>query len=250
MASTDIDCRLVINQQNSGSVFKQWQKGVDLAIGDYIWICEADDFAKPEFIQKSIGKFADKDLVLCYTQSLQVNEDGSLLDESYLEYTNDISQHKWRQDYVCDGLEELSRVLAIKNTIPNVSAVVFRKTSIMASLKRCRPLLEKLKIAGDWLIYTDMLQHGRIAFTAESLNAHRRHGTSVTNNKTNNCRHMAEILFMQNRISKIAGVDPITRQKARNFEQHAFHYLGLAKPGVEDPGQHPEVKAWLGRLTG
>jgi glycosyltransferase involved in cell wall biosynthesis len=32
-----------INQQNSGSVFKQWVKGIKLAKGKYIWIAEIDD---------------------------------------------------------------------------------------------------------------------------------------------------------------------------------------------------------------
>jgi len=34
---------IIYNEVNSGSPFKQWQKGFDLAKGDYIWIAESDD---------------------------------------------------------------------------------------------------------------------------------------------------------------------------------------------------------------
>ena len=37
------DCRVVFNKVNSKNVFKQWQKGLELATGELIWICESDD---------------------------------------------------------------------------------------------------------------------------------------------------------------------------------------------------------------
>ena len=36
---------IVFNEQNSGSPFIQWMKGIELARGEYIWIAEADDLA-------------------------------------------------------------------------------------------------------------------------------------------------------------------------------------------------------------
>ena len=35
---------IVLNSENSGSTFKQWNKGFELAKGDYIWIAESDDY--------------------------------------------------------------------------------------------------------------------------------------------------------------------------------------------------------------
>ena len=37
--------RIEFNEKNSGSTFKQWNKGVRLARGEYIWIAESDDYA-------------------------------------------------------------------------------------------------------------------------------------------------------------------------------------------------------------
>jgi len=36
---------IVYNQINSGSPFIQWVKGIELAIGKYIWIAESDDYS-------------------------------------------------------------------------------------------------------------------------------------------------------------------------------------------------------------
>lgn len=34
---------IVVNEENSGSPFKQWHKGFELAKGDWIWLAESDD---------------------------------------------------------------------------------------------------------------------------------------------------------------------------------------------------------------
>ena len=66
--------------------------------------------------------------------------------------------------------------LIVKNTIPNASAVLFRKPET----KRLRPLISELKHAGDWMFYLHLLQDGWIYYVADSLNKHRRHRNSVT----------------------------------------------------------------------
>src|ERR1700712_406276 len=38
---------IVLNTQNSGSTFAQWEKGLQLAQGDWVWIAESDDYADP-----------------------------------------------------------------------------------------------------------------------------------------------------------------------------------------------------------
>ena len=41
---------ICVNGQNSGSTFKQWEKGISLARGKYIWIAESDDSADPRLL--------------------------------------------------------------------------------------------------------------------------------------------------------------------------------------------------------
>ena len=44
-------CKIVLNEQNSGSTFIQWNKGFSLAKGDLIWISESDDFCENTLLQ-------------------------------------------------------------------------------------------------------------------------------------------------------------------------------------------------------
>ena len=46
---------LEINSVNTGSPFAQWQKGLSLSRGKYIWIAESDDAAEPSFLKKAVS---------------------------------------------------------------------------------------------------------------------------------------------------------------------------------------------------
>ena len=97
------DAQVVFNTRNSGSVFEQWRRGVELARGDYVWIAEADDLADPDFLAEVMAGFSDPAVVLSYTQSKQIDEQGQVLAEDYQEYVADVSPSKWQHAYVADG---------------------------------------------------------------------------------------------------------------------------------------------------
>lgn len=40
---------IIFNDKNSGSTFKQWEKGFELSHGEYIWIAESDDYCDAFF---------------------------------------------------------------------------------------------------------------------------------------------------------------------------------------------------------
>lgn len=180
LANQAIDNRLVVNSANSGSVFAQWKRGVELAKGDYVWIAEADDLSDPEFLAAVMEGFGDERTVLSYCESKQMAETGELICEHYRDYVADISVDKWTQSYIADGKQEISSALAVKNTIPNVSAVVFKRAIIEDVLERYFDDIRQFRVAGDWMVYLRMADRGMIAFVPEPLNRHRRHAASVT----------------------------------------------------------------------
>ncbi|MEG1485647.1 MAG: glycosyltransferase family 2 protein, partial [Bacteroidales bacterium] len=60
----------IINKKNSGSTFSQWNKGLELAKGELIWIAESDDIADHEFLATLVPQFEkNPQLVLAYSQS-------------------------------------------------------------------------------------------------------------------------------------------------------------------------------------
>jgi glycosyltransferase involved in cell wall biosynthesis len=195
LSNLTIDSQLVVNESNSGSVFKQWKRGLELSSGDLVWIAEADDLCTPEMLNELTQAFNDPSVVLAYCQSQQIDENGKLLAENYLDYTGDISK-KWESDYLADGVDEIRSALCIKNTIPNVSAVVFRRASLLAAIDAIGGKLFNNRVAGDWLVYIHVLLQGKVFFCSKSLNKHRRHTVSVTKS-TAVQSHFDEVVEMQ-----------------------------------------------------
>ena len=215
---------VVKNKVNSGSVFNQWSKGMALAKGDFVWIAEADDLAENELLAQVMKGFVDDEVVLSYCQSQQIDEKDLITEETYLSYTDDISREKWLQDYTRDGKEELSDTFVVKNTMPNVSAVVFKRTDISAVLDE----LLTFKVGGDWYFYFWLLSQGKISFTAKSLNKHRRHDNSVTISEKNNKIHFEEIVKMQEIIKMKLNVTDEIWEKSLKYRQQVKEYLNIS----------------------
>ena len=173
---TDNRFSSLYNQSNSGSTFLQWNKGVSQAKGEYIWIAESDDMADPYLLQTLVERLdSDPGIVLAYSQSNRMSIQGELTG-SWLDYTSDLDPDGlFETDFVMDGKEYINRFLIHRNTIPNASAVVFRK-SIYSKIGGAP---EELKNNGDWLTWLKMLCYGDIAYVAQPLNYFRYHDTSV-----------------------------------------------------------------------
>jgi hypothetical protein len=98
------------------------------------------------------------------------------LADSYRFYTNSISELKWHSGYVEEGRAEIDQGLGIKNTIPNASAVLFRRSLLALHAEA----VASFRFCGDWCAYIRCLGDGRIAYHPESLNVHRQRPDSVT----------------------------------------------------------------------
>ncbi|MFC5702033.1 glycosyltransferase family 2 protein [Cohnella faecalis] len=213
--------RAFVNSSNSGSVFKQWMKGISLATGDYIWIAEADDSCSDVFLEKMMESFeADDQVVLSYAQSKQSDEDGQVYADDYTDYTNDIDMEKWKSSYIRKGLDEIRDTLVIKNTIPNVSGVVFKKFDIQEVEHR----VTRYRIVGDLFFYVWLLQKGNIAYNHHSLNNHRRHSNSVAFKIDNKHVLYQEIVELQNELMEHFEIDSATLEKVYEYRAVAKKY--------------------------
>ena len=71
---------VVINRENSGSPFKQWHRGFELAKGEYIWIAESDEWCEPTLLETLVEPMLrDEFIVLRYCQSLLASERGKVI---------------------------------------------------------------------------------------------------------------------------------------------------------------------------
>jgi glycosyltransferase involved in cell wall biosynthesis len=167
----------VFNDTNSGNTFVQWNKGIALAKGAYIWIAESDDFCELNFLEELIQPFLnDPEIKLVYCQSNRVDEKGKITG-SWLNHTDNLHASLFLTNFVMEGNEFIERFLIHKNVIPNASGVLFQKgRAIEFGELDTDP---GLKTCGDWLFYLKILTNNKVAFIYKPLNNFRYHSNSV-----------------------------------------------------------------------
>ncbi|WP_312420737.1 glycosyltransferase family 2 protein [Anaerospora hongkongensis] len=171
--------RIVVNDTNSGSPFKQWVKGVELSQGDFIWIAEADDYASPLMLPNLMEAFeADKEIVLSFCDSLLVDEQGDWAGFGSDMQTDLVHVRRGGiRGGIYNGQEFVQEYMSTFNSIPNVSAVVIRKNAISKmQIENVMPF----KQYGDWYFYLFLLKQGKVAYHATPMNFFRRQSQSVS----------------------------------------------------------------------
>lgn len=159
--------QVVYNDTNSGSAFRQWDKGMALARGEWIWIAESDDWADPSFLERTLTMVsADSDCVLAYTSSLCTDEQGEPLWDAPSDGT---VSHYRGEDFI------LQRLLHA-NAIVNVSACLFRRDCYHPADSH---LYRGMRLCGDWMFYVLLAGQGSVTEIREPLNHCRRHGTNI-----------------------------------------------------------------------
>lgn len=159
------------NKKNSGSPFKQWEKGIKLAKGDYIWIAESDDYCELNLLEILLSKIKPT-TALAYSASINVNEMGEQMGRN--KNPDSLDEKRWTMDYYNTGIIEIKDYLRFKNTIPNASAVIFKREYVSASY-----LEATFVYCGDWVSWIQLLRKGDIYYCAEALNYFRFHKNST-----------------------------------------------------------------------
>lgn len=167
----------VFNEINTGNTFIQWNKGIALAKGDFIWIAESDDFCELNFLEELIQPLLkNEEVVLSYCQSNRVDE-NNILTGSWKTDTDILDSNLFGKDFILDGNLFVEKFLIYKNVIPNASALLIRKEalSILGTINTDN----NLRYCGDWLLYFKIVLNKKVSFNSKSLNNFRFHAKSV-----------------------------------------------------------------------
>ena len=197
------------SDRNSGSVFRQWQRAVDLARSEWLWIAEADDMAEPGFLASLAAALRGvPDAVMAFTDSRAIDAADAPLWGDHQAYYAKAGASLLARDGVHPAADMLRACLSQRNLILNASAVLWRREALRHALDRCGAELDGFTMAGDWRVYAEVLSAGgNVAYVAEPLNMHRRHEASVTHRLTPR-RHMAEVSRMHRHMRGLLGSDP------------------------------------------
>ena len=174
--------KIIINETNSGSPFIQWERGINEASGDIVWIAESDDFCSPDFLETLVPLFVKNDAVLAFCHSELVDENGQKLRENH--QMNSVSS-----DISMDGKEFIKKYLAYSNEVQNASCAIFSKKVALNIDKQYM----NYKGAGDWLFWIKIAERGNVCFMNRKLNNYRLHNNSTS---STNCIGLKEMFLI------------------------------------------------------
>jgi glycosyltransferase involved in cell wall biosynthesis len=184
--------RLVYNTENSGSVFRQWNKGVRMALGRYVWIAESDDYADPRFLARLVQILKEQaEVAFAFCRSWSIGEHDEVFGyaDSYLDR---LDARHWTSDFIVDGREECRRFFALCDPIPNTSAVVFRRDVY----EKIGLADERFQMCGDYKAWAMMALEGKIAYVADPLNYYRSHRENVRTRTESGALGIAEYFYV------------------------------------------------------
>lgn len=170
---------VVYNQTNSGSTFKQWKKGIELARGKYVWFAESDDYAHPHFLERMVPLFdRENDTGLLFCNSHIINVSGEIIGntntwgEAYIP-----AQGKGKTTFF-NGYRFCIDHLFLLCRIPNASAVLFTRALVVNNIHW---IDGSLRNSGDWKLWIHFALHANLVWLNEDLNYFRKHVANVTN---------------------------------------------------------------------
>lgn len=166
--------KVIYNEVNSGSPFKQWEKGIQEAEGEWVWIAESDDFCDENFLETAIQQLKQTHGDLFFCQSFNVNETNDIIKDNFW-WTDDIKGINWSKPFCQEGKEFIRVALQFKNVIPNASAVVFKRDNFNFKA------ITQYKNCGDWLFWIDFIKWRKVTYSPLQLNHFRNHLNTTRN---------------------------------------------------------------------
>lgn len=172
---------ILINEQNTRNTFIQWERGISMAKGRYIWIAESDDVAEPQLLETLIGQLKQHpDASVAFCHSRLIDADGALLSEQNTK--NPAQPGQITIDDSCTFL----RHLLIFNYIYNASMAVFRRDVY----DRANPDYKQFRYCGDWHFWASVCAAGRVIEVYDMLSRFRQHQRKVTEDSKKDVFHV------------------------------------------------------------
>lgn len=201
--SESVNVKVVVNDINSGNAFSQWQKGINLATGDYVWVAEADDYAKKNFLNEVVSPLKkNNNIVISYADTGFIDSNGYITKNSLVDQIDILKTNHWNASYVNKGISEINCYSYLNCTIPNVSGTIIKKGNYDEIFESAK----KFHQSGDWFTYLNILNLGDISFINKTLNYYRVHGNNISQTFDKKA-HILEIQRIYKFVKEKYGID-------------------------------------------
>lgn len=159
--------QIVYNDSNSGSAFRQWKKGIELAQGEWVWIAESDDWAEPTFLEEMLSAAAKyPSCSIVATTPLYVYPDGNTWHQPVSSTPQYIPGPSFARNNLLNG-----------NCLTNASALLLRRKALTPA---ALDAIVDMRLCGDWMLYVHCCQTGDVLLTGKVLSSFRQHGDNTS----------------------------------------------------------------------
>ena len=221
---------LQINDENSGSIFRQWEKGVNLTCGEFIWIAEADDAADERFLEGLLTGGCDFSIAACNAKRMDAH--GDIQHNSSEFRFRSIMKQLMELGGSHAGRFFVESCLGVENQLLNVSGLLFNAEALKAELSRSLNLLLEFKVAGDWCLYILMLLRPEAIIKLDNrpLNSHRVHKNSASAAEQSQLQ-IDEIIRIQQLVLNSFVTDSLEAEQ-RDYLTEVYQYFNLQLPDL------------------
>lgn len=244
--------RLHFNDNNSGGVFHQWKKGLELARGELIWMAESDDYCAPNFLEHLVSCFRVEGVRLAFGFSEFVEGGSGKTVWTQTDYLRDLGMGQWKEPFVRSAHALMKSAWVVKNIVPNVSGAVFRHPGRMALLDDEQWL--NLRLCGDWVFYANCVRGGLVVYSPDAVNYYRQHEANTSVNAQKEAIYYREHEEVARRLVALYALDigDLKRQEDALYrhwcarhgmgEQEAFYALYDPRRALETaPRRLPNI---------
>lgn len=203
LKASSLPTRLIVNDINSGNVFNQWEKGINEADGDIIWICESDDFADPDFLENLVDEFYDPSVKIAFGCIEFATEEGHPY-PGIFKYSVE-AMEEMALDYIKKPANWwFSNGFQLRNLIPNVSGCLIRNSF---DSRFDFNKIKNYKICGDWLFYFLHASNWQIVYNKKAKSYFRQHDKNTSASNQDKLYFYKEHLDIYREISNVYGMN-------------------------------------------
>ncbi len=167
----------IINEKNTGSPFKQWKKGLELANGEFIWIAESDDSCELDFLEKQIVAIQSYDVVVAQTKTFT---------------TEGLGKNVIHPAFKNGPVSKFTIDSLLRIPILNVSTTLF-KNKPKAQFKKSH--FATFSIIGDRVFYYEFFLGDTLFLNQETTSYFRQEGTGLSNLDTKGLKYLAAYFY-------------------------------------------------------
>lgn len=201
---TDVRVKHIRNEPNLGHL-RNYNKGIGLAKGDYVWLISADDRLRRDHALERYVRLMEENprvgYAICPAVHLENGQETGLAGYSV----------HGDHDVILSGRRFL-RKLATGNSIPAASGLVRRECYEKVSVF---PL--DLPYAGDWYLWSIFALHYDVAYFAEPMISYRLHPLNITKRLTYR-EHLADNLAVISRVIHLAQEAGCSKSVVRRWQ--------------------------------